>query len=81
MLLWVTLAYVFAVGFIAGFLLKAFLVRNKKEDYSGTIVVSTDKELEKTVYSLELDDYPETLRFKKAVVFKVDNKRVRRGRR
>lgn len=41
--------------------------------YSGTIFITHDELQEKTLYSLELADYPETLEFKKEVVFKVDS--------
>jgi hypothetical protein len=37
---------------------------------TGTILVTKDHE--KTVYSLELNDYPEKIEFRKEVVFKVD---------
>jgi hypothetical protein len=59
------------IGMILGFLLKWQLTR-KFKDYSGTIVVNRDKLSERTVYSLELDEYPEKLEFKKIVVFRVD---------
>lgn len=60
------------LGFIAGFLVKSWLV-NRFRDYSGTIVVDKDRLTEKTVYSLVLDDYPEKLEFKKEVIFKIDH--------
>jgi hypothetical protein len=41
-----------------------------KAKASGTIYVTQGQG--KTVYTLELDDYPETLVFKKKVIFKVD---------
>jgi hypothetical protein len=40
--------------------------------YSGTIYITHDELQEKTLYSLELEDYPESIEFKKEVVFKVD---------
>lgn len=40
--------------------------------YSGTIYITHDERQEKTLYSLELDDYPESIEFKKEVVFKVE---------
>lgn len=63
----------FVVGLALGLMIGALLtllyfVRQKS---SGTIYVSGTEE--KTLYSLELDDYPEELKFKKKVVFKVDN--------
>jgi hypothetical protein len=60
---------IFAIGFFSGYLTnKRLLIRES----SGTIVVNRDNLREKTVYSLELDDYPEKLEFKKVVIFKVD---------
>lgn len=67
------LIYVFILwtGFIIGFLVKGWL-GTKFRHYSGSIIVTTNELEEKTLYSLELDDYPETLKFKKEVIFKVD---------
>lgn len=61
----------FYLGFLVGYLCKAWLT-NRFKDYSGTIYVSHDDLSEKVVYSLVLEDYPEKLEFKKVVVFKVD---------
>jgi hypothetical protein len=61
----------FWMGVLAGYLFKSWM-NSKFKDYSGTIIVDTDELAEKTVYSLVLDDYPETLVFKKEVVFKID---------
>ena len=58
---------IFYVGVFFGFLLRALF--GKKS--SGTIYVTGNPE--KTLYSLELNEYPEELRFKKEVVFKVDS--------
>jgi len=55
-------------GILVGFLLKTWLVRREKS--SGTIYVTEGEE--RLLYSLELDEYPEELKFKKKVVFKVD---------
>lgn len=55
------------LGFSVGYLLKGTLTRKS----SGVIYVSHHEE--KTLYSLELGDYPETLQFKKQIVFKVKN--------
>lgn len=63
--------FIFWVGMIAGFLLLRWKLYRER-DYSGVIHVSHDELTEKTVYSLELDEYPEKLEFKKVVVFKVD---------
>jgi hypothetical protein len=62
----------FWIGVLFGFLIKGWL-NAKFREYSGTITVSTNDLEEKTLYSLELNDYPETLQFKKEVVFKVDS--------
>lgn len=56
------------VGSLIATLLRWFIGRNKR--YSGTIrVIEND---DKTVFSLELDDDPYTLRSKKEIIFKVD---------
>ena len=47
-----------------GFLLKRWLGKSK---LCGTIFVTHNEE--KTLYSLELSDYPETIEFKKEVSF------------
>jgi hypothetical protein len=65
-------ALIFSSGGFLGFLAKAWRMR-KYTDTSGTMYVSKDDRTEKTVYSLELDEYPEKLQFKKVVVFKVNN--------
>jgi hypothetical protein len=59
---------IFVLGLIVGYLLKSFLFHQSR--YGGTIYV-THRE-EKTLYSLVLDEYPESLEFKKEIVFKVD---------
>lgn len=63
---------IFYAGLMLGFVLRAVLARMSTA--SGTIHVIRDRE--KTVYSLELADYPEELRFKKEVVFKVDSSEI-----
>jgi hypothetical protein len=55
------------IGIVLGYVIKSYLVGRSK---SGTIVVS--KEGGRTLYSLELSEYPEKLEFKKMVVFDVD---------
>lgn len=60
---------IFWVGALVGFLLKAWM-DYRFTNYTGTILVTHDKE--KTVYSLILDEYPDSIEFKKEVVFKVD---------
>jgi hypothetical protein len=62
---------IFWIGLIVGFMLLRWKLYRER-DYSGVIHVTHDELTEKTVYSLELDDYPERLEFKKVVVFKVD---------
>lgn len=64
-ILWYALAC--GIGILIGFLFRAWLVHRH---YDGKIVVT--QELYKTVYSLELDDYPDTIQFKKEVILKVD---------
>ena len=60
---------VFYLGAMFGFLAEVWL--RKRVDYTGTIFITKDRE--KTVYLLELDDYPDEIRFRKEVVFKVDS--------
>lgn len=64
-------ALVFIGGICLGFLIKVWFVV-KFQNYDGTMYVNRDKLTERTVYSLELDEYPEKLEFKKLVIFKVD---------
>ena len=64
-LMWV---FAFALGILIGVLLEKW--KSHRSRYSGTILVTESEE--KTLYSLELDEYPENLKFKKEVVFKVD---------
>lgn len=58
----------FYVGLFMGFFLKSWLAY--RSSYSGVIHVTKGRE--KTVYSLELNDYPDEIAFKKEIVFKVD---------
>jgi len=64
--LWLVLAYTF--GLWVGFLVRAWIANRQR--YVGTIFITHDEE--KTLYSLELNEYPESIGFKKQVVFKVD---------
>lgn len=64
---------VFMCGIFMGYFLK--MMFGQKKHYSGTILVTQGEE--KLVYSLELDDYPDTIQFKKEVVFKVDAPKIR----
>ena len=68
--LWLILAYSFGVWM--GFLLRAWIAH--RESYSGTIFITHSEE--KTLYSLELNEYPESIEFKKQIVFKVDASEV-----
>ena len=58
----------FWLGLLVGILVRSWL--QHRTDYSGTIQVT--RSAEKTLYSLVLDDYPETIEFKKNVLFKVE---------
>jgi hypothetical protein len=66
MILWLIL--IFCLGLIAGFLLHAVLGRIRS--YDGKIVVTHSRK--GTLYSLELEDYPDKIEFKKEVILKVD---------
>jgi hypothetical protein len=65
-ILWYVL--VFYIGLFIGFLLRVVLGRWKS--YDGKIVVTHDRH--RTLYSLELEDYPDKIEFKKEVILKVD---------
>jgi hypothetical protein len=60
--------FIFLLGIAAGSAIRGFLYRRSRT--SGTIYVTHGEE--KTLYSLELTEYPEKLEFKKQVVFKVE---------
>jgi hypothetical protein len=64
-----TILYVliFLLGVLIGYFLKTWRARRGSV---GTIHVI--REDTRTLYSLELEDYPESLAFRKAVLFKVD---------
>jgi hypothetical protein len=59
---------VFIAGSWAGFMLKHWL--HYRHSYDGKIVVTHENH--KTLYSLELEDYPEKIEFKKEIILKVD---------
>ena len=63
--------FIFIVGAVTGYFIKTWLSHRPKE-FDGTIYVNKDELTEKIVYSLELDEYPEKLAFKKVIIFKVD---------
>jgi hypothetical protein len=65
-------ALIFYAGGVVGFLLRWWL--ESRRNYSGTIYVTHEDK--KTLYSLELEDYPEKLVFEKEVVFKVDTSKI-----
>jgi hypothetical protein len=56
------------IGVIFGYFIRVWI--GYKSSYSGTIYVT--KTDHKTLYALELEEYPEEIRFKKELVFKVD---------
>jgi hypothetical protein len=56
------------IGVISGYLIRMWV--GYRASYSGTIYVT--KQNHKTLYALELEEYPEEIRFRKEVVFKVD---------
>ena len=59
---------IFSFGLYVGFFIRAWL--GYRSSYTGVMHIHDSEE--KTVYSLELNEYPEEIRFKKEVVFKVD---------
>lgn len=73
-ILWYIL--VFSFGLWIGFLLRAWIAH--REQYSGTIHITHSEK--KTLYSLELDEYPESIEFKKQIVFRVDASEVEPSR-
>lgn len=60
---------IFSLGLSLGYLIKD--IRDRRASTSGTIYVTHGEE--KTLYSLELNEYPEAIEFKKVVVFKVES--------
>lgn len=59
---------IYSLGLYMGFLTHVLLLRRTSQ--VGTIFITeTDA---KRVYTLELEDYPDEIRFKNKVVFKVD---------
>jgi hypothetical protein len=59
---------IFGFGVFIGFIVTTRL--KLKFKYAGTIFVTDNGE--KRVYTLELEDYPDEIRFKKEVLFKID---------
>lgn len=59
---------IFCLGIVGGFLLHGVLGRIRS--YDGKIVVTHNRK--GTLYSLELEDYPDKIEFKKEVILKVD---------
>lgn len=58
------------VGLIVGFLFNQWAPRRFRK-YTGTMFVYKEDE-ETTTYSLELNDNPESMQFKKEITFKID---------
>jgi hypothetical protein len=56
------------LGIFIGFFLHGVLGR--LSSYDGTIIVTHNRN--KTLYTLELEDYPDKIEFKKEVILKVD---------
>lgn len=56
------------LGIFLGYALR--LVLGRLQSYDGTIVVTHEQH--RTLYSLELEDYPDKIEFKKEVILKVD---------
>lgn len=65
-ILWYVLAY--SIGVVVGFFLRSWLAY--RHSYDGKIVVTHSRN--RTLYSLELEDYPDKIEFKKEVILKVD---------
>ena len=65
-ILWYIL--VFILGTWAGFIIRHWL--QYRTSYDGKIVITHENH--RTLYSLELEDYPDTIEFKKEVILKVD---------
>ncbi len=63
-----TYVFLFLLGFSIGLILMYWATQKAKS--SGTIYITQNDD--KTLYSLELEDYPEAIAFKKKIVFKVD---------
>ena len=59
--------FIFLSGIIVGFFISRVLGRRSKP--AGTMYITQDSE--KTLYSLELEDYPDSIAFQKEIVFKV----------
>lgn len=59
---------IFGAGIFVGFLLRSWVVWRKR--YSGVMHVT--KSQGKTMYTLELADYPDTIEFKREIVLRVD---------
>lgn len=68
MVILLSVIFVFICGVFAGVFISKLV--GHKNKYSGDIVVTKTNE-GRTLYSLELNDYPEKIEFKKEVIFKV----------
>lgn len=63
----ILLVVIFICGVFVGVSISEILGR--RNNYSGNIIMT--KKEGKTLYSLELNDYPEKIEFKKKVIFRV----------
>jgi hypothetical protein len=59
---------IYILGIYMGFMVTWWISRKSKQ--VGTIFITGNED--KRVYTLELEDYPDEIRFKNKVVFKVD---------
>lgn len=66
-----TYAGIFIFGILLGTIVTLLVVQVLKK-YDGIIKIILDEEQEKTIYSLELFDDPESLMTEKKVLFRVD---------
>ncbi len=66
--MWYWYILTFYTGAMVGFFIRHWL--QSKTDYDGKIVVTHENH--RTLYSLELEDYPEKIEFKKEIILKVD---------
>lgn len=69
MFILITNISILIVGFVAGFFVNRFIF--VKKEYGGTIVVTKNEE--KTIYSLELNDYPDSIDYMDEVLFKIEH--------
>lgn len=63
----VGILFAFSLGFVLG-----TIYINKIKRYAGTIVVTYDEDLERLLYSMELDTDPNDLQYEHEVTFRID---------